>query len=309
MGGTDHGLQRAAPEREIVVLVARALTGALVFKEKVIILSAHEQKTSRVLFMNLLSYFENYADLSLRVRSVGRALGREEIRLRDRSGDDIHIFFPARTRTTLRGWSVDCYLADEAQMITNEQWESAKPTMSARRNTQTWLFGTTPQLITDAEVFGRLRAAAHAGTDGSLAWVEYGADPGCDLDDRDQWAAANPGRVELEAIGAERRELSPGGFARERLNIWPAKGSEEVFDMDRWASLLAPSPPYGDQAYSDRHRRQPGAEPRVRDRRVLASGRRPVPRRDIPYRLRGHAGGAGMGVGAGGAAHAGGDRQ
>ena len=35
-----------------------------------------------MLFMNLLSYFENYADLSRRVRSVGRALGREEIRLR-----------------------------------------------------------------------------------------------------------------------------------------------------------------------------------------------------------------------------------
>ena len=76
-----------------------------------------------------------------------------------RSGDDIHIFFPARTRTTLRGWCVDCYLADEAQLITNEQWESAKPTMSARHNAQTWLFGTTPQLITDAR---GVRPAARA---------------------------------------------------------------------------------------------------------------------------------------------------
>jgi hypothetical protein len=88
-----------------LVLTARALAGALLFGEKVIICSAHEQKTSRVLFMNLLGYFENFDDLSKRVRSIGRALGREEIWLRDGT----HILFPARTRSTLRGWSVDFY--------------------------------------------------------------------------------------------------------------------------------------------------------------------------------------------------------
>ena len=176
-----------------VILIARALAGALLFGEKVIILSAHEQKTSRVLFQALLSYFENFDDLGKRVRTIGRALGREEIWLRDGT----HVFFPARTRSTLRGWSVDAYLADEAQLLTDAQWESAKPAMSARAHAQVWLFGTCPQMLGDGEVFGRLRGAAHAGTDEPLAWVEYGADPGADLDDRDQWAAANPGRVEI----------------------------------------------------------------------------------------------------------------
>ena len=83
------------------------------------------------------------------------------------------------------------------------------------------------------------------GTDEPLAWVEYGADPGADLDDRDQWAAANPGRVEISAVEAERRELSPGGFARERLNLWPTDRVEQVFDMERWASLVSPGPPDG----------------------------------------------------------------
>jgi phage terminase large subunit-like protein len=46
-----------------VVLVVRALAGALLFGEKVIICSAHEQKTSRVLFRNLLAL--NSAILSL----------------------------------------------------------------------------------------------------------------------------------------------------------------------------------------------------------------------------------------------------
>ena|SRR5215217_7232857 len=38
-----------------------------------------EQKTSRVLFMNLLSFFENFSGLSRRVKSVGRALGRRNL--------------------------------------------------------------------------------------------------------------------------------------------------------------------------------------------------------------------------------------
>lgn len=78
-----------------------------------------------------------------------------------------------------------------------------------------------------------------------MAWVEYGADPGADLDDRDQWAAANPGRVELDAIEAERRELSPAGFSRERLNIWPTDRVEQVIDPAVWAGLAAQGPPDG----------------------------------------------------------------
>ncbi|OBI52879.1 hypothetical protein [Mycobacterium sp. E787] len=220
------------------ILCARALAGALIFNEKVIVASAHEQKTSRLLFQHLAGYFENFDELRRRVKSIGYALGREEIRLRDGTW----LFFPARTRNTLRGWSIDAYLADEAQLLTDQQWEALRPAMSARPNSVAWLFGTSPQLSTDAEVFGRLRAEAHAGTGKRLAWVEYGAEPGCHLDDRDQWAAANPGRIGVEAMEAERRELSEPGFARERLNLWPADRAEVVIDADLWAGLLSSGP-------------------------------------------------------------------
>jgi hypothetical protein len=223
------------------ILTARALAGALLFGEKVIICSAHEQKTSRLLFLNLVSYFENFTDSSKRVKTIGRALGREEIWLRDGT----HIFFPARTRNTLRGWSIDTLLMDEAQLVTDQQWESVKPAMSARPNSTTWMFGTSPQLTTDAEVFGRLRRTAHEGSDPGLAWVEYGAEPGCDLDDREQWAAANPGRVEIAAMEAERIELSAAGFARERLNHWPVEGVDVVIDPAMWEGLVAAGPSDG----------------------------------------------------------------
>lgn len=220
------------------ILCARALAGALIFNERVIIASAHEQKTSRLLFQHLASYFENFDELRKRVKSIGFALGREEIRLRNGTW----LFFPARTRNTLRGWSIDAYLADEAQLLTDQQWEALRPAMSARPNAVAWLFGTAPQLSTDAEVFGRLRAEAYAGLGKRLAWVEHGAEPGCDLDDRDQWVAANPGRIGLEAMEAERRELSEPGFARERLNLWPADRAEVVIDPEAWAALQAPGP-------------------------------------------------------------------
>jgi hypothetical protein len=217
------------------------LAGVLLFGEKVIICSAHEQKTSRLLFLHLAGYFENYDDLRKRVKSIGYALGREEIRLRDGAW----LFFPARTRSTLRGWSIDTLLMDEAQLVTDAQWESVKPAMSARPNSVAWLFGTAPQLTTDAEVFGRLRAAAHAGTEKRLAWIEYAAEPGCDLDDRDQWTVANPGRVQPDAIAAERQELSAAGFCRERLNLWPTDRTEVVIDPVVWAGSVATGPPDG----------------------------------------------------------------
>jgi hypothetical protein len=223
------------------ILCARALSGALIFNEKVIICSAHEQKTSRLLFLHLAGYFENFDSLRKRVKSIGYALGREEIRLRDGTW----LFFPARTRNTLRGWSIDALLMDEAQLVTDAQWESVKPAMSARPNSVAWLFGTAPQLTTDAEVFGRLRAAAHAGTEKRLAWIEYAAEPGCDLDDRDQWRQANPGRIELAAIEGERVELTPHGFSVERLGLWPTDQIEQVIDPDLWAGLTAPGPPDG----------------------------------------------------------------
>lgn len=229
------GINVSRQNGKSVCLVVRALAGPLLFGEQTVIVSAHQQKTSRLLFQNVESYFASFPDLTKRVKSVTAALGREEIRLKSGAV----IAFPARTRQTLRGWSVDCYLADEAQLLTNDQWASAKPAMAARRGSQTWMAGTAPSALGDAEVFGRLRQAALAGTDTGLGWIEYGAEPGCHLDDREQWKAANPGRVEWEAIMSERRELSPEDFCKERLNIWPTSQGEAVFGPGVWDGLAA----------------------------------------------------------------------
>lgn len=156
--------------------IARVLYGALVEEERLICLSSHQQATSRESFKNILRYFEDYSDLSKRVGRVVTAIGRESIDLRS----SVSIRFPSRTRQSTRGWSVSLWVVDEAQLLTEEQWGAVRPAMSARKGATAWFLGTAPELLTDGQVFGRLREIALAGGNGSLCWHEFGADPGDD---------------------------------------------------------------------------------------------------------------------------------
>ena len=227
------------------LIEARALSGVMLFGERTVAVSAHEARTTRLSFERVLAYLESYDDLRRRVRSVQRWVGREQIRLQDGS----LIVFPARSRGALRGYTCDSLILDECQYLTDAQHEAVLPTLSARPNTQEWMLGTVPTHLGDGEVFGRLRAAALADSgDGRLCYLEWSADPGCDLDDREQWARANPAlgrRISVDAVAAERRELSAEGFARERLGLWPVDRLEHVFPLEVWTALAAQGPPDG----------------------------------------------------------------
>lgn len=218
------------------LIEARELAGLLLFGEQTIIHSAHEQRTTRVGFERILSYFENFDDLRKKVRSVMSALGREYIKLNN--GSELH--FPARSKGAIRGFSIDCLILDEGQILGDPAWEAIKPTISARPNTQTWLLGTTPTPLDDSAVFSRMRERGLEGKDHRLCWCEWSAPAGASLDDRDAWAMANPAlglRITEEAIASERAELSDAGFARERLSIWPSEQARQVIASDVWAAL------------------------------------------------------------------------
>lgn len=237
------GVNVARQNGKGALIEARELAGLLLFGEKTIIHSAHEQKTARVGFERVLSYFENYDDLRKKVRSVMSALGREHIKLRN--GAELH--FPARSKGAIRGFSIDCLILDEAQILGDPAWEAIKPTISARPNAQTWLLGTTPTPLDDSEVFTRTRARGIEGKDQRLAWVEWSAPSGSSLDDREAWRIANPAlgmRISLEAIEDERAEMSDQGFARERLSMWPSEtAAEPAVRSDVWAQRVAAQPP------------------------------------------------------------------
>jgi hypothetical protein len=216
------------------LIEARELAGLLLFGEKTIIHSAHEQKTARVGFERILSYFENYDDLRKKVRGKPMsAIGREHIKLTN--GSELH--FPARSKGAIRGFSIDCLILDEGQILGDPAWEAIKPTISARPNVQTWVLGTPPTPLDDGAVFARMRERGLEGKDHRLCWCEWSAAPGTSLDDREVWAQANPAlgfRITEEAIADERNELSDAGFARERLGVWSSERTLAVIPLDDW---------------------------------------------------------------------------
>lgn len=218
------------------LIEARELAGLLVFGEQVIVHSAHEQKTARVGFDRIRSYFDNYDDLRKRVKQIGTALNREYIELL--SGQKL--VFPARSKGAIRGFSIDCLILDEGQILGDTAWEAIQPTISARPNPQTWLLGTPPTAFDDGAVFERMRDSALVGNDGRLCWCEWSAASDVDLDDRAAWAQANPAlgrRITFEAIADERHSMSEEGFARERLGIWSTVSSLAVINPQVWADL------------------------------------------------------------------------
>jgi phage terminase large subunit-like protein len=221
------------------VLEARALAGLLLFDEKMIIHSAHEVRTAQIGFQRLKSYFDNYDDLRRKVASIGNAVAREYIRLRN--GQEVR--FVTRSKSAIRGFSADCLLLDEGQILGDQQWEAILYTVSARPRHQIWLVGTPPTSTEEGIVFDRFRNRGIEGKDHQMCWLEWSAPPGCDLDDPNAWAQANPALGELishDTVLTERAAASDEGFARERLGMWSDVTTQRVISADSWQVCANP---------------------------------------------------------------------
>jgi phage terminase large subunit-like protein len=224
--------------------VARALAGILLFKEETIIVSAHQQDTAREVFNRIIGIIDTYPAVERRVGQVMRALGREYIRFS--SGQVIK--FKARSKDTTRGFSCDCLLLDEAQILGAAAWSAILPTMSARPNPQAWLLGTPPTENDDGEVFGRLRTLGIEGREPRIAYLEWAADPDDPFDDPATWAKANPAygtRIEHEAIATELASMSADQFWLERLGVWHEDVNTAVVSAARWREMVDTGPPDG----------------------------------------------------------------
>ena len=227
------------------IIVARALAGVLLFDEQTIIVSAHQQDTAREVFSRILDLIDSYPALERRVESVMRAVNREYIRFT--SGQSIR--FKARSTGSGRGFSCDCLLLDEAQILGAAAWSAILPTMSARPNPQAWLLGTPPTENDDGEVFERLRSLGVEGKEPRIAYLEWSADPEDPIDAPETWASANPAygsRIDHEAIATELASMSEEQFRLERLGIWPEMGRHIPFMRpSEWRALLSDGPAAG----------------------------------------------------------------
>lgn len=218
------------------LIVARALAGALLFNEKMIIISAHETDTAREIWKRLIDVIEANPSLEKRVTGRMDAINREFIAF-GKGADRQTIKLKARRSSGSRGFSADCLLLDEAQILGKQSWGSIVPTMSAMPNPQMWLFGTPPTEGDDPFAFSRVR-------DSSLAkkarhcWLEWSAGADDDIDDAETWAKANPAygvRISYEACADDRAAMDDEQFARERLGMWATSHRRSLIPPADWA--------------------------------------------------------------------------
>lgn len=212
----------------------RELFGAAILGEK-ILHTAHEVKTCMKAFSRLKEFFgekandpnARYKELNALVKRVSNTNGREAIELVN--GGSIE--FSARSRGAARGFTVDVTIYDEAQELTDEQLEASMPAKSAAPlgNPQTIYTGTPPN-GQGAVVFGRVRKNAKSGAE-RMAWHEWCVSEIGDVSDRARWFAVNPAmphRISEETVQDELANMSPYGFAVERLCFWPDDVREDT---------------------------------------------------------------------------------
>lgn len=235
------------------ILEIRELYGAAILGEK-ILHTAHEVKTARKAFLRVASFFENerdYPELVDLVVAIRKTNGQEAILLT--TGGSIE--FSARSKGAARGFSVDILICDEAQFLNDEQLEALMPTISAAPlgNPQIIMVGTPPDSNLGGEVFNRMRKDGNSGTDEKLSWHEWSIDDmkSVDISDHQVWANCNPAlgiRLDISVIEDEFKQMSPDGFARERLSYWlDAETALKAIDAEEWAECETNEPPKDEQ--------------------------------------------------------------
>lgn len=243
------GLCAPRQNGKTLLLLARELIGALLLDEKLIIHSAHLSDTSLEAFQDLDGLIDSSDWLLRQIKHVRRTNGRELVKFHNGA----RIRFRTRTRGGGRGFSGSPVIFDEPMFFPVISQNAILPVMSAQPDPQAWYTGSAvdQREHQDGIVFARVRERALAGDDPRLAYFEWSLD--CDTPDevRDDmagdllsWAATNPAlgiRITPEYIKGERGQLTPRGFAVERLGVgdWPDTSGtlDSVIDLEAWDEI------------------------------------------------------------------------
>ncbi|MEU3599884.1 hypothetical protein ABZ714_14330 [Streptomyces sp. NPDC006798] len=213
--------------------------------------TAHELRTAKEHFTRMKGYFENplYPDLQKKVKRIVNTNGEEAIILH--SGAWIR--FGSRSKNSGRGFTADLLVCDEAQHLSDGEYEALSPTLSTSKKPQRLLVGTPPSALMNGEVFTRVRRQAIDDTSEKICWLEWSADKDDPIDSHETWAKANPAfgyRMDVEKTQDDFSLMTEEGFSREKLGMWASGTTNSVFDLDVWDSLEVPSDPSGPYALS-----------------------------------------------------------
>lgn len=148
----------------------------------------------------------------------------------------------AANRKAGRGGSNDLVIIDELREQRSwDAWAALSKTTLARPNSM--IVAMSNQGDDEAVVLHQLRAAALAGTDPSLGIFEYSAPDGCELDDWQGIAQANPSlgyRVSHAGIRSALTTDPPGVFRTEVL-CQKVDQIDGAIDLNAWKECADPS--------------------------------------------------------------------
>jgi hypothetical protein len=224
------------------ILEAIEIADMFLFGAQLVIHTAHEFKTAQEAFRRVLFLVENTDALRKRVDRVRTSHGDEGIELKNGA----RLRFLARSGGSGRGFSCDRLIYDEAYELPEETIAASLPTMSARPNPHVTYASSAAldKSVTLRRVMARGRQEDDRQPDTGLAYLEWSADPKCDLDDRDEWVRANPatstGRIRVDFIAKERAAMADVTFGRERLGIVDESKNATVVDLEAWAAAGDP---------------------------------------------------------------------
>ncbi|OBF52536.1 hypothetical protein [Mycolicibacterium monacense] len=238
---SQAGLVVARQSGKGQILLALELFGLYELGEN-ILHTAHAVKTSSDAFRRLWSVIQSHPDLEARVRRHSQMIGAEYVEL----DTGARIAFTTRSASAGRGLSVDRLVVDEAEDLPAPEVGALAPTVFSRPHAQSLYFGTAPGPMHDSEAFATMRSSAHDGLNPRLAWWEWCAQWGDDIDDQELWLRVNPavatGRVPVQAILDDRAVLPTDQFRAERLSMWLPKAADSmVFDPAQWEALTDPA--------------------------------------------------------------------
>jgi hypothetical protein len=203
------------------VLEALELYAFYVLDEPRILHTAHLAKTAADHMQRMVALVRSNPDLD-EVTHAYFANGKEALQRKDTGA---RLEFITRGRKTARGGSPTRVVFDEALFLLDEQVQSILPAMSAQsmRADPPQLIYTSSGPLPESVVLHRLRRQGMAGESPRMFFAEWSCEVGTDLRDRNGWYEANPGlgiRISEDWIaGTELAQMSPEGFALERLGI------------------------------------------------------------------------------------------
>lgn len=238
VGGVGMSIPRQVGKTYFVL--ALMVIMCILFPGYRVVWTAHHLRTSTKTFTTLRALCRRKG-IAPHVLALRSANGEQQVEFRNGSG----IMFGARSQGFGRGFDeIDAEVFDEAQIMDTKALEDMIAAAAQARHEHGALLlfmGTPPRPSDPSEAFELRRSEALAGTSEDAVWLEIGADPDSDPNDRSQWPRMNPSfplRTPEESLLRLRSNLKDDdSWNREGRGIWDPKNTRSVIDAASWAAI------------------------------------------------------------------------